>query len=179
MTIAETIALPPARWREAKQLRLEALLAEPTAFASSYEDESAFSDDLWISRLSTAYKRDGNLTFFAEVEGALVGMAGATWSAKAKLRHLATIYGVYVMPEMRGRGIGIALMGRLLAELRSTAPICKASLTVNTASEPAVSLYQTLGFKIVGTARRELKVDQRFYDLHWMELHFDENSAIA
>ena len=42
------ITLPPERWREAKQLRLEALLAEPSAFASSYEDELAFPDEVWI-----------------------------------------------------------------------------------------------------------------------------------
>ena len=166
------ISLPPARWREAKQLRLEALRAEPAAFASSYEDELAFGDDVWIARLTSAFERDGNLTFFAEVDSELVGMGGAHWSTKAKLRHVAEVYGVYVSPEIRGKGVAARLMRRLLDELRALRRIEKVSLTVNSELPVAVALYEKLGFEIVGTARRELKVDGRYYDLYMMELHF-------
>jgi len=166
------ITLPPARWREAKQLRLKSLLAEPSAFASSYEDELAFPDDVWIARSKSAYERDGNMTYFAEVDGELVGMAGAHWSSKAKLRHVAEVYGVYVSSGIRGRGIARRLMDRLLAELRSMGPIEKVSLGVTSDNAAALRLYEKLGFEIVGRARRQLRVDGRFYDLHTMELHF-------
>ena len=46
------------------------------------------------------------------------------------------------------------------------------SLALNSESIAAGRLYEKLGFEIVGTARRELKVEGRFYDLHYMELHF-------
>ncbi|MCY4073752.1 MAG: GNAT family N-acetyltransferase [Chloroflexi bacterium] len=164
------IALPPSRWRDAKQLRLEALLAVPSAFASSYEDELAFPDEIWIARLTSAYEWDGNMTFFAEVGGVLVGMAGAHWSSKAKLRHVAKIYGVYLSPEARGQGIASALMRQLLEELRSLGQFEKVSLTVNSEASAAIRLYQGLGFKIIGTSRRELKTEGRAYDLHIMEL---------
>ena len=164
------IVLPPARWREARQLRLEALQSAPAAFASSYADELAFTDEVWQSRLRSAYQRAGNLTLFAESAGALVGMAGATWSQKAKLRHVATVYGVYVPPAWRGRGIGARLLRALLAELQSMPQIEKLSLTVNRASQPAIRLYQRLGFESVGIAQRELKVDGLYYDLQYMEL---------
>ncbi len=167
------IVLPPARWREAKQLRLEALLAEPSAFASSYDDELAFSDEVWIARLTSAYERAGNVTFFAEIDGVLVGMAGAGWSSKAKLRHVVEVYGVYVASEMRGKGIATRLMRRLIDELRSLGQIEKARLTVNSESRAAVRLYEKLGFAISGTAKRELRVDGRYYDLHAMDLRFE------
>ena len=166
------ITLPPERWREAKKLRLEALLNEPAAFASSYEEELAFSDEVWIARLTSAYERDGNMTFFAEHEGELVGMAGAHWSAKAKRRHLAEVYGVFVSPDQRGNRVAPRLLRRLLAELRSLGSIEKVSLMVNTEAPAAIRLYEKLGFEIVGTAQREEKVDGRYYDLHYMELHF-------
>jgi len=165
--------LAPKRWREAKQLRLAALRAEPSAFAASYEDELAFPDDVWIARLTSAYERDGNLTIFAEVEGALLGMAGAGWSRKAKLQHVAEVYSVYVSPEARGRGIASRLMRRLLEELRSLGQIEKVSLTVNSEAGAALRLYQGLGFKIIGTSRRTLKAEGRAYGLHIMELHFE------
>ena len=173
MSETKIITLPPARWREAKQLRLEALLAEPSAFASSYEDELAFTDEVWIGRSQSAYEREGNMAFFAEVDGKLVGMVGAHWSAKAKLRHVAGVYGVYVSPDQRGKGLAPRLMRSLLAELRSMGQIEKASLMVNTEALAAIRLYEKLGFAIVGTAHREEKVDGRYYDLHYMELHLE------
>ncbi len=165
------ITLPPEHWRDVKQLRLEALLDTPTAFASSYEDELAFPDEVWWARLRSAYKRDGNLTYFAEVDGALVGMAGANWPAKAKLRHVAEVYGVYVSPDQRGKGLASGLLQRLLAQLRAQGQIEKVSLGVTSDNTVAVRLYEKLGFTIVGTARRELRVDGRYFDLHLMELH--------
>ena len=171
MTQINIIVSTPQRWQEAKRLRLEALRAESSAFASSYEDELAFPDEVWIARLKSAYERDGNMTFFAEVDGTLVGMAGAGWSAKPKLRHVAEVYSVYVSPEWRGRGTASRLMKRLLEELRALGHIEKARLDVNAESLAALRLYETLGFTIIGTAKRELKVDGRYYDLHTMELH--------
>ncbi|MCY4018941.1 MAG: GNAT family N-acetyltransferase [Chloroflexi bacterium] len=164
------ITLPPARWRAAQRLRLQALLAEPSAFASSYEDELAFPDDVWIARLTSAQERDGNMTYFAEVDGELVGMAGAHWSNRSEMRHVAEVYGVYVSSEMRGRGIASRLMRRLLEELRSLDQFEKVSLTLNTEAGAALGLYQGLGFKIIGTSRRELKVAGQYHDLHIMAL---------
>ena len=169
MSETTIITLPPDRWRDAKRLRLEALLATPTAFASSYEDELAYPDEVWIARLRSSYERAGNLTFYAEADGALVGMAGAGWSGKAKLRHVAEVYSVYVSADMRGCGLASALMRRLLDELRALRQIEKVSLGVTSDNMAAVRLYEKLGFEIVGTARRALKVGGRYYDLLNME----------
>ena len=173
MTSAKIITLPPARWREAKELRLEALLNEAIAFASSYADEKAFGDDLWIARLQSAVQRDNNMTFYAELDGKLVGMATANWRAREKTRHAATIYSVYVSQVARGRGIGLALLRTILQELSALPHIEKVSLTVNSDCLPALRLYQRLGFKLLGTAKRELKVDGRYYDLHYLEMLFE------
>lgn len=172
MSKSTIVTLPPERWREVRHLRLEALLDTPTAFAASYEEESALSEEVWIARLTTAYERDGNMTFFAEVDGALVGMAGANWPARAKLRHVAEVYSVYMSPAQRGTGLASRLLQTLLDELRRLDQIEKVRLAVTAGSPAPLRLYQKLGFEIVGTARRELKIDGRYYDLHMMELHF-------
>lgn len=167
------LSLPPRRWREAKALRLQALQLEPQAFASSYAEEAAFADEVWRARLQTACERDGNLTYFAEKSGQLVGMAGTTWSHRAKLRHAASVYSVYVSPALRGHGIASALMRALLDELADALGIEKVSLTVNCDCLAAIRLYEKLGFNVVGTARRELKISGRYYDMHLMERHFE------
>ena len=168
--VTQIISLPPARWRESRALRLQALQSDPDAFASSYADELAFADSVWISRLETAQARASNMTFYAEARGELVGMMGARWSEREKLRHVAHVYGVYVRPARRGQGIASALMRRLLRELQALPQIEKVSLSVNSEEVAAVALYAKLGFVIVGTARRDLKIGSRYCDLRYMEL---------
>lgn len=174
MTETSIIVLPPARWREAKQLRLEALQNNPEAFLSSYEDEVLFADEVWQERVKAAFERERALALYAEVgassKTSLVGMAGGGWPDKRKARHVAEIYAVYVSPDHRGKGIGAALVQRLLDELKALAQIDKVKLSVTAANEAAVALYRRLGFEITGYAKRELQVDGRYYDLLQMEL---------
>ncbi|MCY3574275.1 MAG: GNAT family N-acetyltransferase [Chloroflexi bacterium] len=171
------IELPTPRWAEARALRLRALQSDPGAFASSYADELAFANDVWRTRAQSAAQRAGNMTWYAQLEGELLGMAGATWSQREKNRHVAQVYGVYVRPAQRGKGIGGALMRRLLAELARLPQIEKVSLQVNSQSLAAIALYAKLGFHSIGIARRELRVGGRYYDLAAMELHFSKPPA--
>ncbi len=155
MPTVEIITLPPKRWPEAKRLRLEALRGAPTAFASSFADEEAFGADVWTARLRSAFKRDGNLTLYAEV------------------------YSVYVSPAQRGLGIASQLMRRLLDELSTLPQLEKVCLTVNSAGQPAISLYQRFGFEKLGVARRELYVDGQYYDLLYMERFLESGCSSA
>ncbi|MCY4246240.1 MAG: GNAT family N-acetyltransferase [Chloroflexi bacterium] len=168
------IELPTNRWQEARALRLHALRTAPSAFAASYVDELAFADEIWLARADSAARRAGNMTWFAQVDGELAGMAGASWSQREKTRHVAQVYGVYVLPAQRGKGIGSALMQRLLDELARIEQVEKVSLQVNSASRAALALYTKLGFVTIGTAICELKVDGRCYDLDYMELRFQQ-----
>ncbi len=97
-------------------------------------------------------------------------MVGTSWSDRLKMRHVAEVYAVYVKPSHRGKGIGKALMRRLLGELKALPQIEKVKLGVTDGNEAAVALYLHLGFEIVGQAKRELQVDGRYYDLQNMEM---------
>ena len=57
MSDVSILVLPPERWREAKQLRLEALHTEPSAYASSYEDELSYPDEVWVKRVKSSSRR--------------------------------------------------------------------------------------------------------------------------
>ncbi len=43
--------LPPDRWKECRDLRLEALQNDPLAFESSYEEEKTITQDEWKRRI--------------------------------------------------------------------------------------------------------------------------------
>lgn len=169
MKTVSIITLEPTRWQEAKNLWLEALQQDPTAFGSSYEEEILFDDDVWKTRLDTAYRQDGNMTLYAEIEGQLIGLMGAEWSQRINYRHVATIYSVYVTDSMRGHGIGSLLLQTLLDKLATIPQIEKAGLTVTVDQTSAVALYEKFGFQRIGIAEKELKISGHYYDIYHME----------
>ncbi len=97
----------------------------------------------WVSdHLST------HLPFVAEVDDDVVGMA---WlmvaervpSPERRYRQCGDVQSVYVIPELRDRGIGAALLRAALAE---AARLELEHVTVHS-SDQAVSLYQRVGFQ--------------------------------
>jgi len=155
------IRLPEGRWREYRELRLEALKTEPSAFGSSIEEESKFAEDVWRKRIKSV--------LFALSDGRPVGLLSYVFEDRVKTRHVAHIYSFYVTPAYRGRGIGERLLERALAEIRRNRDAVKAQLSVNPHLRPAVALYKKAGFEVAGRARNELKIGHRYYDMLLME----------
>lgn len=163
------ITLNPDRWQEFKALRLEALQQDPIAFGSSYEEEVAYDDSIWIERATKAFQREGNITVYADFDGKLVGMMGAFWSNRVKTGHIASIYGVYIAPSMRGKGVASQLMNTVLEQINSLPQIVKVMLTVNAEQTSAQRLYEKFGFTTIGISHKDLKVGDQFYDEIYME----------
>lgn len=80
------------------------------------------------------------------VDGTVVGyVLSAPTSAR-----LARVISIAVAPEYRGRGVGTALMGETIRLLRSKG-IQDIELEVRVSNEPAIGLYRSFGFAVVGT----------------------------
>jgi RimJ/RimL family protein N-acetyltransferase len=165
----DIIVLEPMRWQEYKSLRLEAVQQDPSAFGSNYVEEIIQTDDFWEKRVTTAFNRDGFTMLCAEFDGKLVGMMGSGWSQRVNTKHIATIYSVYVTKSMRGNGVGSLLLEALLKDLATLPLIEKVNLTVTIDQESAIALYEKFGFKQVGIAKKELKIDGQYYDIAYME----------
>ena len=163
------VTLDPERWAEFRELRLQALRGDPTAFGSSYEESVEEPEAFWRGRLEDAQRKVENVTLFAEVDGRLVGMMGMFRRFRIKTKHVATVFGVYVDPAARGRGIARQLMQALLDEIARLPEIVKLELTVNTENPVALRLYRHFGFEIVGTVHLGLKIGERYYDEYLME----------
>jgi len=107
-----------ARWRE---LRLRALRDEPTAFLASHDEEAQRSPADVAERLGKREPGGGVLGAFVDDE--LVGCVGVGRDRAAKRRHRAVLWGMYVAPVARRRGVGAALVTRAIALARETAEI--------------------------------------------------------
>ena len=158
LTIAE---LSEDRWQDFRELRLESLKHEPTAFGSSYEEERDMPEGEWRRRMGTM--------LFALEDGTSVGMISYSVSARLKTKHVAHIHGVYVRPSARRKGAGALLLRKALGKIREHEGMVKVQLSVNPAMRAAVSLYERGGFVSRMRLEKELLVDGKYHDLLYME----------
>src|SRR3972149_5620739 len=106
----EIIKLPIGQWQDYKELRLRALKTEPQNFSSPYAKEPVYPEEKWQQRLQSANEGLTSWMYFARQNGTLVGMIGGYRDENDLKNHTAQIWGVYVDPEQRGKGIAKDLM---------------------------------------------------------------------
>ncbi|WP_036666480.1 GNAT family N-acetyltransferase [Paludibacterium yongneupense] len=144
-----------------KTLRLLGLTTDPLAFHSFADEEADLPQNVLEAKLSQAPAEGVLGAFMAD---ALVGIVGLRRSPRRKLRHKATIVGVYVAPEARGRGISRALLLAAIERARLASGIRCLQLSVYAGNQAALSLYRSLGFEAYGQEDAAFQVDGRFYD---------------
>jgi len=69
---------------------------------------------------------------------------------------LGTIQNVGVIPAYRGKGLGRALLLKALAGFRSCG-LLRVTLEVTEENEPAMRLYESIGFRAISTSYREVE----------------------
>lgn len=152
-------------------LRIEALEREPYAFARSPEDERAHTPESRASRLKA--KDEGNFVLGAFTDAALVGMVGLVRDPSPKIHHKAFVWGMYVSENVRGHGLGRALLSELIARARTYPGLEQLILGVGTTQGSARVLYRSLEFEPFGLERRWLKVGTEYVDeehlVLWLE----------
>lgn len=82
-----------------RDLRLEALRSHPEAFSSDYAENLAKPMAFWTERLKSSGSDDGVTIYLAVVDQQLMGMCGLARTSSPKLRHSATMVGMYVRPD--------------------------------------------------------------------------------
>jgi ribosomal protein S18 acetylase RimI-like enzyme len=151
------------------QLRLEALEREPEAFGQSATEHRAMSREAIASRLrSNSALGDFILGIF--VESQLAGMAGFARLQNEKEKHKGRIWGVYLKKELRGKGMGGALLAEVMRVARCQPGLEQVVLTVAAGQAAAKKLYSSLGFEVYGRELRALKVGAGYVDEELMVL---------
>lgn len=154
------------------KVRLEALEREPEAFGQSADEHRAMSRETVASRLRSNYVQ-GDFILGIFVDGQLAGMAGFARSQYEKEKHKGRIWGVYLKKELRGKGMGRALMAEMLRVAGRQAGLEQIVLSVVAGRAGAKKLYSSLGFEIYGREVRALKVGASYVDEELMVLRLD------
>jgi RimJ/RimL family protein N-acetyltransferase len=148
--------------------RLRGLRENPEAFGSTFAEESVMPAEARRSRFPCT---DENFVLGAfEEEGQLIGVAGFYRAAHLKLRHKGFVWGMYVSPESRGRGVGRALLSSIIERVKALPGLEQLCLDVVTVNEAARGLYLSQGFRIYALEREAMKQDGEYYDVEHMVL---------
>lgn len=146
-----------------QDLRLEGLKSHPEAFGASYEDEAGLPLTVVSQRLSAGVVIGG----FRD-DGALEGMIGVMKGQREKVRHIATIWGMFVRPRARSTGLSSQLLKTAIAEASSD---CRSiRLSVVSTNLAARRLYQRAGFSEWALDSASLFVNGTFHDEVLMRL---------
>jgi GNAT superfamily N-acetyltransferase len=135
--------LAESDWEALREARLAALAEAPYAFASTFDGELAFTEDVWRTRAGAGR------TFGAFYGDGLVGIATGISREPGPDFELV---GMWVSPDWRGTGVA----GRLVSQVCDLARQSGAGaiwLWVTEGNARARDFYQRLGFTPTGARK--------------------------
>jgi GNAT superfamily N-acetyltransferase len=124
-----------------RTIRLRALRDAPDAFGSTAAEEAARPPESWKEQLS-AFP-----TFVAVIERRDVGLA--RFDPDEECSETGWLDSMWVSPEVRGTGIGGALIDAVI-DFATSAGYARLELDVGDYNTSAIALYVTKGFKVTG-----------------------------
>jgi RimJ/RimL family protein N-acetyltransferase len=147
-------------------LRREALLDAPLAFAASPEDDFASSQ----TELARQMKKAPDWVIFGAFAEGLIGTVGLIRDRHLKAAHKMHLWGMYVTPAARGKGVAAELLQAAIDHARATEGIEWIFLGVTAAAPAARRLYERAGFEIWGTEPDALRQGNQSVVEHRMAL---------
>lgn len=158
-------------------LRLEALENEPLAFSSSAEDHLSLSQAELLKRLGCGQGEHSYVLAAFQGEQ-VVGMAGFFQGKGRKTLHRGHIWGVYVTPDLRGRGIARKILQEIIRRAEALPELTQITLAVSTTQSAAKQLYESLHFEVYAIDIGAIKAGAVYVDqeLMMLRLHHSEFS---
>jgi GNAT superfamily N-acetyltransferase len=136
----EVRRLTSDEWELFRLLRLRSLEDSPTAFGRTLEREQTLPDQEWQHRMLAP-------VFVAFGDEGPVGLVGCDLEEDTAL-----VWGMWVVPERRGAGIGLALLDAA-AEWAARTGARRVILGVTENNQPAARLYEGFGFRPTGESK--------------------------
>ncbi|MCU1463332.1 MAG: family N-acetyltransferase [Acidimicrobiales bacterium] len=128
-----------------REIRLRALLDAPSAFGSTYDEESERALEAWLSWV------EPGVTVIVEDDAGWHGLAAARLDADEQA--LVHVFSMWVESELRGQRLGERLLGALL-EWAWQSGATKVRLGVVDGNDAAMTLYRRMGFSPTGNRER-------------------------
>ena len=139
MTDITVRALGEDDWETYRSVRLAALRESPEAFAATVDEEQAYDEAYWRTRMNRSAR------LVAERAGEAVGVV-SVGTAKASDEGAGELFGLWVRPEARGSGVATRLVkdGAEIAARRGDSHLV---YWVGTENGRAVAFASGMGFR--------------------------------
>lgn len=144
-----------------RAVMLEAYEQHPDAFTSSAAERASLPLSWWQDRLGA---QGDQRVFGAFDDGTLIGVAGLRFERGDKVNHKATLFGMYVQPRGRGRGVAKALVQAVLEGAAERAGVSVVQLTVTEGNTIAEQVYASCGFVRFGLEPFAMRVADRYVE---------------
>ena len=136
-------------WRVFSEIRLRALRTDPKVFGSTHESEAKFTEAEWRTRLN-----DPNSGIFAVFDDDRpVGMTGVAVDRDDPSRKTALLWGSWLEPDARGKGLSKLLYAARIAWARNQSGVER--IIVSHRESNAASKFANQKFGFVGTHTTE------------------------
>ncbi|MFM8771192.1 MAG: GNAT family N-acetyltransferase [Candidatus Kapaibacterium sp.] len=151
------------------EIQREALVQSPELFGSDYE----WFESLSILSKEQRYEKYMNFPYqyilgAVDDEGNIAGMIGYSSADSSKTRHKGTVWGLFVRPEYRGKGVATIMVMSVLETAQDMLDVEQVQLAVSTQNEASYGLYLRLGFNVFGTELHAMKIGDSYVDEYHM-----------
>lgn len=148
-------------------VRLLGLELHPEAFGTGADDFRNATDAQIKDQLNKNTQTDFTLGAF--VEDRLAGLISLKREPKASVRHKATVWGFFVVPQHRQKNIGKDLLAKLISESRKIDGLdyLRAVVTINEMNSKR--LFESAGFIEYGLEANGIKQNSKYYDQSFLK----------
>jgi RimJ/RimL family protein N-acetyltransferase len=136
---------------------LRGAVAEERLYTLAEPDERNLTDETERRSIAEHADEPGQLYLVAQVRQAVVGLLTFENGSLRRTAH-SGMFAIYVQQEWRERGVGSALMERLLEWATAHPLIEKVTLAVFSTNSRAIAAYTKLGFAVEGHCPRDMKI---------------------
>ena len=139
LTVTTSVASLPD-WPALKSIMLEAMVEEPDAIGTPYDEEAALPDSKWQGEATDPRR----IFILGKSDEVPIGVVAARKEAPDRWN----LYSMYINKKWRGMGISKDLLNKVLREVKARRG-AKANLLVGANETTARALYDKTGFKSV------------------------------
>ncbi|NIS80655.1 MAG: GNAT family N-acetyltransferase [Anaerolineales bacterium] len=112
---------------------------------------------------------DNQLFILGTIDDTIVATLNFSAGHRPRVRHSGE-FGMSVRKQYWGLGIGSLMVDTFIDWARDTQIVKKINLRVRTDNHRAILLYERKGFVKEGTIHKEIFLDGKYFDHHWMGL---------
>jgi len=139
-----------------RNLWVYGITEQPAFFRIAPEDDPAPS-------IPTQFRSD-SFTLGAFTCRDLVGIVSFERDSRAKLRHKALIFRMFVHPGTAGQGVGKALLQSVISSAEAIGDLRHVYLTVLASNERAIHLYSSFGFREFARELGGVRIGDQYVD---------------